>query len=80
MDGRHKQNKKITQVEIIYEKETDTLHIFTGNQRNSVARDIGNGILMQYNLRLKKPVGAIIHDFEGRFSKAHSSLKVPIFA
>lgn len=80
MDGRHKQNKKITQVEIIYEKETDTLHIFTGSQRNSVVRDIGNGILMQYNLRLKKPVGAIIHDFESRFSKRHSSLKVPIFA
>jgi len=38
MDGRHKQNKKVTQI------------------------------------------GAIIHDFERRFTGKHRSLKVPIFA
>ncbi len=80
MDGRHKQNKKVTQIEITYEKDTDTLHIFTGDQKHSVARDMGNGVLVQYNLLLKKPVGAIIHDFERRFAGKHRSLKVPIFA
>ena len=79
MDGGHKRNKKVTQIEITYEKETDTLHIFAGDQRNSVARNIGNGILVQYNLRLKKPVGAIIHDFERRFKIEQEPLEIPVF-
>ena len=39
MDGRYKRNKKVNQIEISYEKDTDTLHIFSGDQRNSVTRD-----------------------------------------
>ena len=37
-------NKKFNKVKIFYEHETDTLHIFVGDQRNSVARSVGNGV------------------------------------
>ena len=68
-------------MKISYDGQTDTLYVFTGEQANTVARDMGNGILLKYNSEDKKVVGAIIHDFEARFKKPHSSVvEIPVFA
>lgn len=70
-------DKKFNKISIFYERVTDTLHIFIGKQKNSVARNIGNGIIMQYNRKTKMPVGATIHDFERRSMDQAHAIEVP---
>ena len=67
-------------MKISYDKSTDTLYLFLGEQANSVARDVRNGMLVKYNKDTNKPVGAVIHDFESRFKKQDQPLEVPVFA
>ena len=68
-------------MKISYDDRTDTLYVFTGDQTNSVARDIGNGVLIKYQQGANKVVGAIVHDFEARFKKQPSAfVEIPVFA
>ncbi len=70
-------DKRLNKVSIFYERVTDTLHIFIDKQKNSVARSVGNGVLVQYNRKTNKPVGAIIHDFEQRSMDQAHAIEVP---
>ena len=68
-------------MKLSYDERTDTLYMFIGDQNNTVARDIGNGILLKYKTGANKAVGAVIHDFEARFKKENSSfVEIPVFA
>ena len=70
-------NKRFNKVKIFYERETDTLPIFTGRQTNSVARNVGHGVIVQYNRKTNLPVGAIVHDFERRSKDQAHAIEVP---
>lgn len=65
-------------MKLSYDKLTDTLYIFLGGQTNTVARDVGNGMLVKYNRKTHKAVGAVIHDFEKRFKKEQTPLEIPV--
>ena len=66
-------------MKLSYDKTTDTLYVFVGDQKDTVARDTGNGVLIKYDKRSNKPVGAIIHDFERRFKVEQEPLDIPVF-
>ena len=65
-------------MKLSYDKVTDTLYLFLGDQLNTVARDIGNGILVKVNEN-KKVVGVIVHNFEQHFpsQEASDTLDIP---
>ena len=65
-------------MKLSYDKATDTLYVFIGNQEETVARDAGNGVLIKYDKRSNKPVGAIIHDFERRFNVTSDAVEIPV--
>ncbi len=60
-------------MKISYDDRTDTLYVFFGNQSDTVARDMGNGLLLKYHRDDNKVVGAVVHDFESRFKMRQSS-------
>ena len=64
-------------MKISYDKITDTLYIFTSDQENTVARDVGNGVLIKYSKKSNKPVGAIVHDFEKRLKIEQQPVEIP---
>lgn len=74
MDER---NEGFNKLRISYDHNTDTLYLFVGDQENSIARDAGKGILIKYNQKTNQPVGAIVHDFEARFSKQNKPFDIP---
>ena len=63
---------------ISFDHNTDTLYIRMGKSRMSIARDVGNGVLIQYDSITKKAIGAIIHDFSHRFSGKEQSVQIPL--
>jgi uncharacterized protein YuzE len=64
-------------MKVSYDHITDTLYLFVGDQTATVARDIGDGILVKYNQN-NKAVGAIIHNFEQHFkTQEHITLDIP---
>jgi len=65
-------------VKLSYDKATDTLYVFVGDQKDTVARDVGNGILVKYDKKSNKPVGAIVHDFERRFKVEQEPVEIPV--
>ena len=66
-------------MKLSYDKMTDTLYVFVGDQKDTVARDTGNGVLVKYDRKSNKPVGAVIHDFERRFKIEQEPLEIPVF-
>ncbi len=64
-------------ISLSYDPNTDTLYLTFGNLKGSIARDVGKGILIQHNAKTKRPVGAIIHDFEQRFSGKTHPCRIP---
>ena len=70
--------KGSAQMSLSYDHATDTLYIYFGDMKDSVARDKGNGILIQYNRKTNIPVGAIVHDFEQRFKKTSNLCELPL--
>ena len=77
MDETHKRSAKVS---VNYDPHTDTLYFASGDLRNSLAKDIGDGVLIQYHAHTKKIVGFIIHDFEGRFSRKEKPCRIPMKA
>ena len=65
-------------MKLSYDKATDTLYVFVGDQKDTVARDVGNGILVKYDKKSNKPVGAIVHDFERRFKVEQEPVEIPV--
>jgi uncharacterized protein YuzE len=65
-------------MKLAYDKATDTLYVFVGDQKDTVARDAGNGILLKYDRKSNKPVGAVIHDFQRRFNVKEEPLEIPV--
>lgn len=65
-------------MKLSYDKLTDTLYVFVGDQTDTIARDVGNGMLLKYDKKTNKTVGAIIHDFEKRFKIEQEPLEVPV--
>ena len=67
-------------MKLSYDKATDTLYLFAGDQNGTVARDVGNGMLVKYD-KSNRPVGVIVHNFEQRFkTEEQGTLEIPIFA
>ena len=63
-------NARSIQVNVSYDKNTDTFYLyFSDEPKKSIIRDTGNGILLQLDAETKRPIGAIVHDFEARFAK-----------
>ena len=60
-------------MKISYDDTTDTLYVFFDGQSETVARDMGNGLLIKYQKGSNKMVGAIVHDFESRFKMSQES-------
>lgn len=55
---------------VSYDSHTDTCYFFVeAAGPGSVARDVGNGVLVQYEPTAGRPIGLIIHDFEARFAR-----------
>jgi hypothetical protein len=62
---------------VSFDPNTDTLYIRMGKPKKSIARDIGHGVLIQYDSFTREPIGAIIHDFSHRFSEKKQSVQIP---
>lgn len=78
MDER---NQRPHRISISYDHNTDTLYISFLEAKNTVSRDQGNGILIQYNSENNSPIGAIVHDFEQRFANSNKPyLDLPLFS
>ncbi|MBI3251750.1 MAG: DUF2283 domain-containing protein [Candidatus Omnitrophica bacterium] len=60
-------------MKISYDDLTDTLYVFFDSQADTIARDMGNGLLLKYQKKNNKVVGAVVHDFESRFKMRQSS-------
>ena len=66
-------------MKISYDDRTDTLYVFTGDQAGTIARDVGNGVLLKYQKETNRVVGAVVHDFQARFKKEHASfVEIPV--
>ena len=74
----HKRFTIAESMNISFDHNTDTLYIRMGKSRRSIARDVGNGVLIQYNSISKKPIGAVIHDFSHRFSEKEKPIQIPL--
>ena len=65
-------------MKVSYDKATDTFYLFLTDQAETVARDVGKGILVKFDEN-NKPVGVVIHDFEQRFKKPEpSAIDIPL--
>ena len=66
-------------MKISYDDRTDTLYVFMDKQAGTVARDMGNGLLLKCQKSTNKVVGAIVHDFESRFRMRQSEfIEIPV--
>ena len=66
-------------MKISYDDRTDTLYVFMDNQEDTVARDMGNGLLLKFKKNTHKVVGAVVHDFESRFKMRQSEfVEIPV--
>lgn len=60
-----------------YDSHTDTCYVFVDEvPRESVVRDQGKGVLVQYDRKTNQPIGIIIHDFEARFSRKEAPCRI----
>ena len=70
------------QISVSYDKETDTFFLYlSDSKRQSIAKDMGKGIVIQLDVETKQPLGFVVHDFEARFSSAderRASLRLPL--
>ena len=75
-------NARPDQISVSYDKNTDTFYMYLCDEpRKSIIRDTGNGILIQLDAETKQPIGAVIHNFETRFSKNNQgkpALSIPL--
>ena len=78
MAQTHKRFTIAESMNISFDHNTDTLYIRVGKSKRSIARDVGNGVLIQYDSITKKAIGAVIHDFSHRFSEKEQSVQIPL--
>ena len=75
-------NARPIQISVSYDKNTDTFYMYLCDEpRKSIVRDTGNGVLIQLDAETKQPIGAVIHNFETRFSKNNqgkTAVQIPI--
>ena len=64
-------------ISIGYDHNADALYFNVCKAKKTIARDVGNGVLVLFNAETKEPIGLVIHDFEERFSQKDEPCEVP---